>query len=97
MTTPLRDAAPDRPKKQRPDLRFPGSMAGDWTECPACHASAAATGLWCTQCWGYGWVRPGSLDATCLHDFEERRHTGIHEYRLICRTCDRTHFVDSSG
>ncbi len=96
MTTPFRDAAAtDQPKKQRPDLRFPTSMTGKWVECPVCKAAAAAP--WCAQCWSYGWVQAGSLDATCLHDFEEWRNTGIHEYRLICRTCDRTHFVDSSG
>lgn len=25
----------------------------------------------CGQCWGWGWVEAGSLDATCLHQFSE--------------------------
>lgn len=25
----------------------------------------------CSQCWGWGWVKAGTSDVTCLHSFKE--------------------------
>ena len=71
--------------------------------CPKCHGH----GKWnltlnaygpgkhfqqaCGQCWSWGFVKPDSLDATCMHDFHEIKP--IERFRcshtIECKKCGR--------
>lgn len=61
----------------------------------------------CSQCDGYGFVRPNSLDATCIHERvelfqKECQHLGISHYGMFChvyrcKKCGDTITQDSSG
>jgi DnaJ-class molecular chaperone len=50
----------------------------------------------CNQCFGWGWVKAGSTDETCVHAMEHVRNTGncLNLYR--CVKCGREHEIDSS-
>lgn len=102
MTEYLKDATDftDIPKRE--------PAYGFTHECPRC----AGHGRWnllldaygekqhfqsiCGQCDGYGYVNPGTVDATCLHEFEEQpsKEMFLHIHR--CRKCGRTKCYDSS-
>lgn len=49
----------------------------------------------CNQCNGWGWVRGGTKNATCLHDFKEVR-VSMHVYKNVCQKCGHTNVIDSS-
>jgi hypothetical protein len=61
----------------------------DWK--PGVHFNAA-----CNQCNSWGWVQRGTLNESCIHDFEEVR-VRMHVYKNVCRKCGHTNVVDSSG
>lgn len=50
----------------------------------------------CSNCNGWGYVVPGSLDATCIHDYQFHRNEGncLNSYR--CSRCKKTVTYDSS-
>lgn len=60
----------------------------------------------CSQCNGWGWVKEGSLDATCIHDYNEisydecRKlnvyHAGRCWHVYKCSKCGETRGYDSS-
>ncbi len=82
--------------------------AGLTAECPAClgyggwHLRVDAYGpnkhfdCSCSNCNGWGWVREGSLDATCVHEYQTHRNVGncLNEWK--CGKCGQIITVDSS-
>lgn len=62
----------------------------NWAGRQGVHFKAA-----CNQCNGWGWVRGGSLNETCVHDFQEVR-VRMHVRKEICRKCGHTNWIDSS-
>lgn len=49
----------------------------------------------CNQCNGWGWVRGGTLNETCVHEFDEVR-VRMSVYKNVCRKCGHTNWIDSS-
>lgn len=90
------------PKAKRPDLRF-DRMEGSWVECPKCEGH----GKWiykppytphmhCGQCNGWGWVRQGSTDETCAHEWKHEKLAMRCMYKQTCTKCghSRTYSTD---
>lgn len=50
----------------------------------------------CSQCWGWGFVEPGSADETCIHDYDQKWEA-MHDCRWTCKKCGKTFMVDTSG
>jgi hypothetical protein len=73
--------------------------------CPCCHDEVPET-IRCSQCVGWGYVRPG-LDATCIHEWKELTqaaakslgiyHAGMCYHVYICTECGKIKSEDSSG
>lgn len=107
----------DIPTKAPPGERW-SDMTAYNTVCPLC----LGHGKWnlrldaygggrhfqahCCQCNGYGWVRDGSLNATCIHEetelsSSECRAAGVPHYGMCwhvyrCTKCGHIRSVDSS-
>jgi hypothetical protein len=50
----------------------------------------------CDNCGGWGYVVPGSLDASCLHDYKFYRNEGHCLNSYQCSKCKKTVTYDSS-
>jgi hypothetical protein len=50
----------------------------------------------CDNCWGWGYVKPGSKDANCLHEYQTDRNVGRCLNVWKCRKCGAEREVDSS-
>ena len=96
--------------KVRPDLRTDGARKpGTFVLCPVCKGyggwnltlNAYGAGrhfqAFCRQCWGWGWVEPGT-DATCVHTFVEIAPDQPWRcwHTIRCTTCGETRSYDSS-
>jgi len=80
-----------------PDLlaRKPNTFGRFTKECPVCHGAGGSepqynmhTKAWyyfcvCRQCDSHGYVEPGSLDDTCIHDYREMNNGD-----LVCSKCN---------
>ena len=86
-------------KKPKPKAYWLGSVLIDppVEPCPKCDRKGEVNGGLCWQCWGHGWVKQGTPDATCLHEFGTAKNIGncLHSYE--CSECGTTRTVDSSG
>lgn len=105
------DAFVGMTKKAQPHLRADGlgrSFGENTVECPSCkgygggHLKLNAYGPgkhfdWsCSNCTGWGWVRAGSPDALCAHDYLTDRNVGNCLNVWKCRKCAHEITVDSS-
>lgn len=85
------------------------ALRNDAVECPQCQGhgkcvlkrDAYGKGKdfkgHCMNCNGWGWVKAGTLDATCKHEYEDKATVGncLHEWE--CKKCGKVIEVDSSG
>ncbi len=50
----------------------------------------------CSNCDGWGYVRAGSPDALCCHDYSSEKNIGRCLHEWTCSKCGHTKVVDSS-
>lgn len=95
--------------KDAPSVRFP-DMTGPWAHCPVCkghgtwnlEVNAYGPGkhfqAFCSQCWGWGWVKADGADAACVHEFVEVKPDQSWRcwHTIRCTKCGHTKSYDSS-
>lgn len=90
--------------KELPNAKFP-HMRGPWVPCPKCEGhgdynkerNGKTVRQFCSQCTGWGYVKEGSPDATCVHVWVWRKNVGNCLNDYTCTKCSHTQRVDSSG
>lgn len=100
------------PAEDRPEyLTFKDSPPPEaYVHCPVCKGhgywntklNAYGPGkhaqMFCSQCWGWGWVLKDTPDATCIHEWKlgEAPELGRCMHRDICTKCGTDRVYDSS-
>lgn len=74
----------------------------DWdVPCPACLGEGKSEAkVFCWNCWGFGWVESGSLDATCVPHgpwIATSRPLPAFCHEAKCEKCGCLRSWDSSG
>lgn len=77
---------------------------GDAVECPKCKGyggwrySEGSTFMTCScnQCHGWGFVKKGSSDETCMHEMRHTANLGRCYNQYTCIHCGKVENIDSS-
>lgn len=69
---------------------------GGWVLLPHEYGQGRHFECFCDQCSGWGWVEAKSTDATCVHEWGNRKNLGRCYNEYTCLKCGQKREVDSS-